>query len=127
MFNVPTNVILGVTGFFTATVGGLLVLLLKATAGFGGIWLAAGTGGVVVAALLTVLFTAVDVEFTTTGSVEGIGLPNLVCNLTTCSRGAQNSENTFNLCTRTKGAICSEETYSHNAFQFSKASALLRT
>ncbi len=42
-----------------------------------------GVGAVVVAVLLVVIVAAAGAELTKTGSVEGMGLPSLVCNFTT--------------------------------------------
>lgn len=42
-----------------------------------------GVGVLVAAVLLVVIVTATGAELTKTGSVEGMGLPSLVCNFTT--------------------------------------------
>lgn len=42
-----------------------------------------GVGVVFAAVLLVVIVTATGAELTKTGSVEGMGLPSLVCNFTT--------------------------------------------
>lgn len=70
------------TSFFTATSLPVLLALLVATAvGFVG---ATDTAvGAWATGLLAVVTVGSEPEFTTIGSIEGMGFPNLVCSLTT--------------------------------------------
>lgn len=70
---------LAAVGFFTGVDAGLEGAVT-------GVFCAtdAGVGAAVVAAvLLVVIVVAAEAELTKTGSVEGMGLPSLVCNFTT--------------------------------------------
>lgn len=73
----PTNVILGVANtFFVAVAAAILCTV--------GVGLATGFVTVEVAVeVLAVVAVLLAVGVTTTGSVDGIGLPSLVCNFNT--------------------------------------------
>ena len=75
-YDLPTNVILGVATIFLVAVGAVAVIDGLLTGFVVGVVVGLPAGR-----LLEVL------DETTTGSVDGMGFPNFVCNFSTCQFG----------------------------------------